>query len=92
MPDAFANISALTDKMLDVVVNILETRAAIPSQQQMERYLSRIDFPEHSEVLEVGCGTGPVCRVLAKWPNVSRVVGIDPSPALWPRLVSWHRE
>ena len=87
MPDAFANISALTDKMLDVVVNILETRAAIPSQQQIS-YLSRIDFPEHSEVLEVGCGTGPVCRVLAKWPNVSRVVGIDPSPA----LVSWHRE
>ena len=83
MPDAFANISALTDKMLDVVVNILETRAAIPSQQQMlSDYLSRVDFPEHSEVLEIGCGTGPVCRVLAKWPNVSRVVGIDPSPAL----------
>jgi arsenite methyltransferase len=83
MPDAFANVSALPDNMIDVVVNILETRAAIPSQQQMlVDYLSRIDFPEHSEVLEVGCGTGPVCRVLAKWPNVSRVVGIDPSPAL----------
>ena len=69
--------------MIDMVVDILETRAAIPSQQQMLRdYLSRIEFPEHSEVLEVGCGTGAVCRVLAKWPNVSRVVGIDPSPAL----------
>src|SRR5262245_21449158 len=83
MPDAFANVSALPDNMIDVVVSILETRAAVPSQQQMlSDYLSRIDFPEHSQVLEVGCGTGPVCRVLAQWPNVSHVVGIDPSPAL----------
>jgi len=83
MPDAFANVSALPDNMIGMVINMLETRAAILSQQQMLRdYLSRIDFPKNAEVLEVGCGTGPVCRVLAKWPNVARVVGIDPSPAL----------
>lgn len=83
MPDVFADISAVPDTMLDVVVNILETRAAIPSQQEMLRnYLSMITFPENALVLEVGCGTGPVCRVLAKWPNVTRVIGVDPSPAL----------
>jgi len=30
----------------------------------------------------VGCGTGPVCPVLATWPNVAKVVGVDPSPQL----------
>lgn len=83
MPDAFADISAVPDNMIDVIVSILETRAAIPSQKQMLcDYLSRISFPENAQVLEVGCGTGPVCRVLARWPNVTRVVGIDPSPVL----------
>jgi SAM-dependent methyltransferase len=33
-------------------------------------------------VLEVGCGTGPVARVLAAWPHVGEVVGVDPSPYL----------
>jgi ubiquinone/menaquinone biosynthesis C-methylase UbiE len=45
-------------------------------------YLSRISFPQDAEVLEVGCGTGPVCRVLAEWPNVARVVGVEPFPVL----------
>ena len=45
-------------------------------------YLARVEFPEKSKVLEVGCGTGAVCRVLAQWPNVERVLGVDPSPAL----------
>jgi SAM-dependent methyltransferase len=30
-------------------------------------------------VLEVGCGTGAV-RVLATWPGVAEVYGVDPSP------------
>lgn len=83
MPDVFANIKSVPDDMLVVVANVLETRAAIPSQQEMLRdYLSEISFPENAEVLEVGCGTGPVCRVLAEWPNVAKVTGVDPSPVL----------
>ncbi len=83
MPDVFANITSVPDGMLEVIANVLETRAAIPSQQEMLRdYLSEIAFPENAEVLEVGCGTGPACRVLADWPNVAKVVGVDPSPAL----------
>lgn len=86
MPDVFANITSAPDDMLDVIANVLETRAAIPSQQEMIRdYLSEIEFPEMAAVLEVGCGTGPVCRVLAEWPNVGKVVGVDPSPALLAR-------
>ena len=31
-------------------------------------------------MLEVGCGTGPVCRYLATLPGVASVTGVDPSP------------
>ncbi len=81
MPDVFANIMAAPAEMLAVIAEVLEIRAAIPSQQEMLRdYLSEIEFPKRAEVLEVGCGTGAVCRVLADLPNVAKVVGVDPSP------------
>ena len=48
----------------------------------LNTYLSDIEFPEQARVLEVGCGTGPVCRVLATVPNVAEVVGVDPSTYL----------
>ena len=31
-------------------------------------------------MLEIGCGTGAVTRVLAAWPGVASAVGVDPSP------------
>lgn len=83
MPDVFANITSVPDEMVEMVAGVLETRAAIPSQQEMLRdYLSEISFPENAKVLEVGCGTGAVCRVIGKWPNVANVIGVDPSPVL----------
>ena len=83
MPDVFANITSVSDEMIETVANVLETRAAVPSQQEMIRdYLARIPFPQGACVLEIGCGTGPVCRVLAEFENVSKIVGVDPSPAL----------
>jgi len=83
MPDVFSNITSISDEMIAVIANVLETRAAIPSQQEMLRdYLSEISLPENAEVLEIGCGTGPVCRILGTWPNVAKVVGVDPSNVL----------
>ena len=83
MPDVFANITKIPDEMVSMVADILETRAAIPSQQEMiKSYLGEIKFPENAKVLEVGCGTGPVCRALATIPNVADVTGIDPSNIL----------
>ena len=35
MPDVFPNITKVPSEMLDVIANVLETRAAIPSQQDM---------------------------------------------------------
>lgn len=83
MPDVFANIVNVPDEMIETVANVLEVRAAIPSQQAMLRdYLSEIQFPAGAKVLEIGCGTGPVCRVLSEWENVATVTGVDPSPKL----------
>ena len=91
MPDVYANIRSAPDEALEFIAKALETRAAIPSQQEMLRdYLSEISFPEGAEVLEVGCGTGAVCRVLAEWPNVAKVVGVEPSPFLLTRRVSYQ--
>jgi SAM-dependent methyltransferase len=48
----------------------------------LRTYLRDIDFPSQAKVLEVGCGTGAITRVLATWPNVGEVMGVDPSPYL----------
>jgi SAM-dependent methyltransferase len=48
----------------------------------LRTYLRDIQFPDRARVVEIGCGTGPIARVLAAWPNVGEVVGVDPSPYL----------
>jgi len=81
MSDVFANITGAPLETLKVIANVLEMRATIPQQQEMiDSYLSEIAFPEQARVLEIGCGTGAICRILAAVPNVAEVVGIDPSP------------
>ena len=46
----------------------------------LKAYFSELQLPSAASVLDVGCGTGPVSRVLAETPGVREVVGIDPSP------------
>jgi ubiquinone/menaquinone biosynthesis C-methylase UbiE len=83
MPDVYANITSAEPALVDQIASVLELRAADPQQRRMrEAYLSEIAFPENARVLDVGCGTGAVTRVLAEWPHVREVVGVDPSPVL----------
>jgi ubiquinone/menaquinone biosynthesis C-methylase UbiE len=83
MPDIFANITQASPDILEVIANTLELRATLPQYQAILRaYLSEIMFPPQARVLEVGCGTGAVARFVAQWPNVAKVVGVDPSPTL----------
>src|SRR5262245_982895 len=83
MPDVFANITAAPPQALEMISNVLELRASIPPQQEMLRtYLGDIQFPDRARVLEIGCGTGPIARVLASWPHIGEVVGVDPSSYL----------
>jgi ubiquinone/menaquinone biosynthesis C-methylase UbiE len=67
--------------MQERLAAVLELWAAEARQREMlKTYLGWIDFPEGARVLDVGCGTGAIARVLAGWPNVAAVVGVDPSP------------
>ena len=81
MPDVYATIADADVATQERLAGILELRAGDRQQRAMlDSYLSEIDFPAGARVLEIGCGTGAVTRVLADWPGVSEAVGIDPSP------------
>ena len=83
MPDVYSNIASLDASMQERLAGVLETRGADPQQQELRRtFLAEIAFPEHAQVLEIGCGTGVLTRVLARWPSVGEVVGVDPAPSL----------
>jgi len=81
MPDVYATISTAPQETQEMLASILELRAADPPQREMlVAYTSRLGALRDADVLEVGSGTGPVCRFLATLPGVRRVLGIDPSP------------
>ena len=83
MPGAFADITNVSSGVLDVIANVLETRAAIPTQQAViKSYLGEIAFSEHFRVLAIGCGTDPIYRVLTSIVNVQEDISIDPSEQL----------
>jgi ubiquinone/menaquinone biosynthesis C-methylase UbiE len=81
VPDVYAAIADVDVATQERLAEILELRAADRQQRAMlESYLSEIEFPPGARVLEIGCGTGPVTRVLARQPDVAEAVGVDPSP------------
>lgn len=83
MPDVWANVTELDSTTQERLADVLETRGADPQQQAMRHvFLSEIEFPAHAQVLDVGCGTGVLTRVLSGWRNVERVVGVDPAASL----------
>jgi SAM-dependent methyltransferase len=83
MPDVWATVSQLDAATQQRLAEVLETRGADPQQQAMRRaFLAEIAFPTQARVLEVGCGTGVLTRVLARWPEVAEVVGVDVAPSL----------
>jgi ubiquinone/menaquinone biosynthesis C-methylase UbiE len=83
MPDVWATVADLDSAMQERLAGVLEARGADPQQQAMRRaFLSGIDFPAGAHVVDIGCGTGVLTRVLACWPNVETVVGVDPAASL----------
>ncbi len=89
MPDMYSTIAEIDPAIVEQIANAMEVRAANPQQRNMlDSYLSQINFPDAAQVLEVGCGTGPVVRRLASWPRVGRVTGLDPSPILLSKAMS----
>jgi ubiquinone/menaquinone biosynthesis C-methylase UbiE len=83
MSDVWSRVQELEPSAQERLAAVLETRGADPRQQAMRReFLATIPFPATSSVLEVGCGTGVLCRVLATWPGADTVTGLDPAPSL----------
>jgi ubiquinone/menaquinone biosynthesis C-methylase UbiE len=81
MPDVYATITEADRSVQERLADVMEQRAVEPAYQAMVKsYLADIAFPPQARVLEIGCGTGSVTRVLAQWHGVDRVLGIDPSP------------
>ena len=81
MPDPYASIAEIDQSVQVRLADVLELRAADQRQREMlESYLSELDPPEKARALEVGCGTGAVCRALANIENIETVIGVDPSP------------
>lgn len=81
MPDVYAAITEVDAAMQDRLAEILELRAADPQQRAMlDAYLSEVQLPADARVLDVGCGTGAVTRVLARREDVAHATGVDPSP------------
>lgn len=81
MPDVYATIAEAEPDVVLTLVEAMEGRAAEPAQQEMlNAYLADVPFPQNARVLEIGCGSGPVSRNLANRPEVSEVIGVDPSP------------
>jgi SAM-dependent methyltransferase len=81
MPDPYANIAAVPEEITERLVQALEVRAADPQQVAMrEQYFAWLDLAQDAQVLEAGCGSGPVSRHLAALVPSGRVTGLDPSP------------
>jgi len=82
MPDVYTTITEAAPALLERLMTSLELRAADPQQRAMlDTYLTDAVLPQDAHVLEIGCGTGAVTRVLATWPGVAAAIGVDPSPA-----------
>jgi ubiquinone/menaquinone biosynthesis C-methylase UbiE len=83
MTDVWGMVAELDASAQRRMADVLETRGADPQQREMRQaFLAEIDFPEQAELLEVGCGTGVLTRVLAGMDDVRSVVGVDLAPSL----------
>jgi SAM-dependent methyltransferase len=93
MPDIYTRVTEAPAQILAGLMAALELRAADPQQRAMlHAYLTDAALGPGARVLEVGCGTGAVTRVLATWPGVGEAVGVDPSPVFVARARELARD
>lgn len=70
MPDVFQSIDDIDADKQSMIAERLEARAAMPNFAAIrDAYFKEIDLPSVKRVLELGCGTGAVCRAVATWPG-----------------------
>jgi ubiquinone/menaquinone biosynthesis C-methylase UbiE len=83
MPDVYSMITEVDEPVIEQLATAMEVSAADPQHRAIvESYLARLDPPSGARVVEIGCGTGAIARMIGAWPGVSEVLGTDPSPLL----------
>jgi len=84
MPDLWQSVDNIDADKQATLVKRLEDRAQIPKFVEIrENYFDKIGLPVGGRILELGCGTGAVCRAIASRPGfVGTVVGSDLSAKL----------
>ena len=83
MADPFQNVSAAGPDFIGIFAHQLEVRAAEPDMVGIvEAYLDDLPWDDITLAVELGCGTGPVARRMARQSSRAQVIGIEPSPEL----------
>src|SRR5262245_20168698 len=84
MADVWQSIDEIDADKQAMLVKRLEDRAQMPKFVAIrENYFDKIGMPVTGRILELGCGTGAVCRALASRPGFAgTVVGSDLSAKL----------
>ena len=86
MPDVYSVITTVEPAVVARVADAMETRAADPQHRAMvAAYLGDLDLADGAQLLEIGCGTGAIARVLAASPGVGEVLGVGASPIMLTR-------
>jgi ubiquinone/menaquinone biosynthesis C-methylase UbiE len=83
-PDVFARTFAADERSLSAIAARLEARAKHRFfQQVVDEYLSALKLTGHESVLDLGCGTGAIARMIASRKDCrGRITAIDISPYL----------
>jgi ubiquinone/menaquinone biosynthesis C-methylase UbiE len=83
VPDVYSVITELEPAVVEQLATAMEVSAADPQHQIMvESYLAELNPQPGARIVEIGCGSGAIARMIAAWPGVGKVAGFDPSPIL----------
>ena len=84
MPDIFQSIDEIDAEKQSMIAERLESRATMQNFVAVrDAYFEQIGLKSAGRVLELGCGTGAVCRAIATWPGFKgEITGSDLSKSL----------
>ena len=83
MPDFYNAVTDLDPAVAEQLGNAMELRALDPQQQAMlAAYLDDLILPGGERVLEIGCGTGAIARVLPGTPRWRRLAPLGAAAAV----------
>ena len=82
MADFYAKFTEVEAATVAKAAEAMEVRPADRQHREMLDRAADLTLPQGTRVLEVGCGTGGMARLLARDARVREVVAVDPSPLL----------